>query len=70
MVEDKPVTGVGSGNFNVSSIHYLLVSRARSSATSSSSTRPKVAHNSYLQVLAELGIVGLALFLTIIGFAI
>ena len=25
MVEDKPVIGVGSGNFNVSSIHYLLV---------------------------------------------
>ena len=25
MVEDKPVLGVGSGNFHVSSIHYLLV---------------------------------------------
>ncbi|MGH2980094.1 MAG: O-antigen ligase family protein, partial [Solirubrobacterales bacterium] len=31
---------------------------------------PKVAHNTYLQILAELGIVGLTLFLTIIGFAI
>ena len=31
---------------------------------------PKVAHNTYLQVLAELGFVGLGLFLSIIAFAL
>ena len=31
---------------------------------------PKVAHNTYLQILAELGIVGFALFLTILVFSL
>ena len=31
---------------------------------------PKVAHNTYLQVLAELGVVGLALFMTILLFSL
>jgi len=70
MVEDKPVLGVGSGNFNVSSIHYLLVSPGAIERDEFIIDKPKVAHNSYLQVLAELGIVGLALFLTILGFSI
>ncbi|HZO60964.1 MAG TPA: O-antigen ligase family protein [Solirubrobacterales bacterium] len=70
MVEDKPVIGVGSGNFNVSSIHYLLVSPGAIERDEFIVDTPKVAHNSYLQVLAELGMVGLALFLWIIGFAI
>ena len=69
MVEDKPVVGVGSGNFNVSSIHYLLVKPGAIERDEFIVDTPKVAHNSYLQVLAELGIVGLALFLSIIGFA-
>jgi len=69
MVEDKPVTGVGSGNFNVSSIHYLLVSPGAIERDEFIVDHPKVAHNSYLQVLAELGVVGLTLFLSIIGFA-
>jgi O-antigen ligase len=70
MVEDKPVIGVGSGNFNVSSIHYLLVSPGAIERDEFIVSTPKVAHNTYLQILAELGIVGLALFLSIIGFAI
>ena len=70
MVEDKPMIGVGSGNFNVSSIHYLLVQPGAIERDEFIIDTPKVAHNSYLQVLAELGIVGLALFLSIIGFAI
>jgi O-antigen ligase len=70
MVEDKPVIGVGSGNFNVSSIHYLLVAPGAIERDEFFVSTPKVAHNSYLQVLAELGIVGIALFLWIIGFAI
>ena len=70
MVEDKPFLGVGSGNFNVSSIHYLLVKPGAIERDEFIIDTPKVAHNSYLQVLAELGIVGLTLFLSIIGFAI
>ena len=70
MVEDKPVIGVGSGNFNIASIHYLLVAPGAIERDEFIVDTPKVAHNSYLQVLAELGIVGLALFLSIIGFAI
>jgi O-antigen ligase len=70
MVEDKPLLGVGSGNFNVSSIHYLLVSPGAIERDEFIIDTPKVAHNSYLQVLAELGVVGLTLFLSIIGFSI
>jgi O-antigen ligase len=70
MVEDKPVIGVGSGNFPISSIHYLLVKPGAIERDEFILDHPKVAHNSYLQILAELGIVGLALFLSIIGFAI
>ena len=70
MVEDKPVIGVGSGNFSVSSIHYLLVQPGAIERDEFIVDTPKVAHNSYLQVLAELGMIGLAMFLWIIGFAI
>ena len=69
MVEDKPILGIGSGNFNVSSIHYLLVSPGAIERDEFIIDTPKVAHNTYLQVLAELGIVGLTLFLSIIGFS-
>ena len=65
MVEANPVHGVGAGNFPVSSIHYLLEPGAilRDEFIVD---RPAVAHNMYLEVLAELGVVGLTLFLTFI----
>jgi O-antigen ligase len=69
MVEDEPIHGIGSGNFPVSSIHYLLQPGVLERDEFIIDT-PKVAHNTYLQILAELGIVGLALFLTILGFAV
>lgn len=69
MVEANPVRGVGAGNFQVSSVHYLLEPGAIRRADFIVD-RPKVAHNIYLQVLAELGVIGLALFLGIIGFAV
>jgi putative inorganic carbon (HCO3(-)) transporter len=69
MVEAHPLTGVGAGNFPVSSVHYLLkpglIQRSDFIVD-----KPKVAHNLYLGVLAELGVVGLALFLSIIGFSL
>jgi O-antigen ligase len=69
MVEDKPIQGIGSGNFPISSIHYLLEPGVLERDEFIIDT-PKVAHNTYLQVLAELGIVGLSLFLAIIAFSI
>jgi O-antigen ligase len=69
MVEAHPVRGVGAGNFAGSTIHYLLKPGAieRSDFIVD---RPKVAHNIYLQVLAELGVVGLGLFLAILAAAL
>ncbi len=68
MVEAQPVHGVGAGNFEISSIHYLV----RPGAIRFDEyfvDDPKVAHNTYLHVLAENGIVGAALFLAITGAA-
>jgi O-antigen ligase len=65
MVEDHPVTGVGVGNFQTSSIHYLL----RPGAILRDEfivDRPQIAHNSYLNVLAEVGVVGIVLFVGIL----
>ncbi|HEV3407613.1 MAG TPA: O-antigen ligase family protein [Gaiellaceae bacterium] len=65
MVEDKPVWGVGAGNFPVAAIHYLL----RPGLTERDEIivdYRRVAHNIYLTVLSELGAVGLLLFLAII----
>ncbi len=69
MVQDEPLRGVGSGNFKYRSVHYLLEPGALERADYIVDD-PKVAHNTYLQVLAELGIVGLVLFLGIISFSL
>jgi putative inorganic carbon (hco3(-)) transporter len=69
MVESAPLQGVGSGNFTTASIHHLLEPGAILRDDFIVDT-PKVAHNTYLGVLAELGIVGLALFLTILVFSL
>jgi O-antigen ligase len=69
MVEQEPIRGVGGGNFPVSSVHYLLEpgAIARSDFIVGS---PKVAHNTYLELWAELGLVGLILFLSVVGFCL
>jgi O-antigen ligase len=69
MVAAHPVRGIGVGNFQTSSIHYLLQSGAIQRDDFIIET-PKVAHNTYLQVLAELGIVGAALFAGILLFCL
>jgi len=69
MVEAEPFHGIGAGNFATSSIHYLfepgLIRRSDFIVDT-----PKVAHNVYLEVLAELGIPGLLLFLGILSFCL
>jgi putative inorganic carbon (hco3(-)) transporter len=69
MVQGAPLQGIGAGNFPVVSIHYLLEPGALLRDDFIIDT-PKVAHNTYLEVLAELGIVGLTLFLIVICFAV
>ena len=69
MVEDEPVRGIGAGNFANTSVHYLLQPGAIVSDDFIVDT-PKVAHNSYLEVLAELGVVGLVLFAGVLAFAL
>ena len=68
MVEDKPLLGVGAGNFQVASVHYLLEPGAllRDDLILDN---PKVAHNIYLQELAELGIVGASLYIFVLAFS-
>jgi O-antigen ligase len=69
MVEAEPVHGIGAGNFPTSSIHYLLKPGTIARSDFIVDT-PKVAHNMYLELLAENGIIGLALFLSILGFSL
>jgi O-antigen ligase len=65
VVRDHPVTGVGAGNFVVAEPAYAFqgINLPRVDLI----VRPELVHNSYLQVLAELGAIGLAAFLTVIG---
>ena len=70
MVEDQPVRGVGGGNFEAVSPSYLLQPGVIERAELFIGSDPKVAHNSYLEIWAELGAVGLFLFLFILGFGL
>jgi O-antigen ligase len=65
VVRDHPVIGVGAGNFVVVEPKYAFsdLNLPRVDLI----VRPELVHNSYLQVLAELGFVGLAAFFTVIG---
>jgi O-antigen ligase len=66
IVQAHPIAGVGTGNFSVRTVDYLL----RPGVTQRAIyivDEPKVAHNIYLEVLAELGSVGFVLFAVIIG---
>ena len=69
MVEDKPFHGVGLGSFQAASINYVLLPGTLARSDEVIDT-PKVAHNIYLETLAELGIVGAILFGGILIFPI
>jgi O-antigen ligase len=69
MFENNPLIGVGSGNFQNSSKLYVLTpgEAPRSDLIIDTAL---VAHNTYLGILAELGLIGLGLFLGIIGYSL
>jgi putative inorganic carbon (HCO3(-)) transporter len=69
MFSAHPLRGVGAGNFQISSVHYLLKpgTLERSDLIVD---EPKEAHNIYLSVLAEEGLIGLVPFLLIFLFAL
>lgn len=69
MISANPVEGVGAGNFQTSSRHYLLEPGAVYRSDVILQT-PSVAHNTYMQIAAELGFIGLALFIAIVGFSV
>jgi O-antigen ligase len=69
MFTANPIHGVGAGNFSSSSVHYLLQPGAIT-RSDFIVERPRVALNMYLHVVAELGVVGLALFGSILLFCL
>jgi len=69
MVEAHPVRGVGVGNFQAESIHYLIAPGALHRTDLIINTQ-HVAHNTYLQVLSEMGLVAFVPFLLILLFAL
>jgi putative inorganic carbon (hco3(-)) transporter len=69
MVKTHPINGVGADNFQNSSRHYLLEPGAVFRSDVIIET-PQVTHNTYLQVAAELGLVGLSLLALIIFFSL
>ncbi len=67
MIKDHPVLGVGIGNWRVRYVGYSSKFALDKGVTSR--RQPGRAHNDHLQVLAELGLVGAALYLWL-GYAI
>jgi O-antigen ligase len=66
MVQAHPVTGVGVGNFQAVSANYVLQPGSFQRADLIFSNAPKVTHNTYLEVMAEMGVPGLLLFMAAI----
>jgi O-antigen ligase len=66
MVRAHPVTGVGVGNFQAVSANYVLQPGAIRRSDFIFSRAPKVTHNTYLEVMSEVGIPGFLLFIAAI----
>lgn len=67
MVKADPLTGVGVGNFQAESPNFTLQPGTIVRADLIFSSAPKVTHNTYLEIAAELGLPGLLLILAVIG---
>lgn len=59
---NSPFIGMGYGNWKIESIPYVLKDK-------NTYTVPYHSHNDFLQMAAELGLVGLMLYISIFGFA-
>jgi O-antigen ligase len=66
IVRANPVGGVGVGNSEHAAANYVLRPGAIRSSDLIFTSQPFPVHNTYLQVLAEMGVLGLLLFLTMI----
>jgi O-antigen ligase len=64
MIEAHPVLGVGIANFAQTSLHFV---NEPGRLDTENKGEALVAHNIYLETLAELGIVGLLIFLPVLG---
>lgn len=67
-VADAPVFGIGAGRFYDESMRYVAASRHSETPLHVGSLEN--AHNYFLQVAAELGLLGLGLFLTLLASAL
>jgi O-antigen ligase len=67
MVKTHPVGGIGAGNYVPVSPEFTLEPGLIRHTELIFTKEPKPAHNTYLQVAAELGLPGLLLFLSVVG---
>jgi len=67
--EQNPARGIGAGNFQVASRHYVLEAGSAPRSDLIIDT-PLVVHNTYLEFLSELGIPGLAAWLALLAFCL
>jgi O-antigen ligase len=70
MAEDNVVTGVGVGSFRAESAAYVRRPGRLERADLVIKDDPAIAHNVYLQILAETGVIGAALFLGVLAGAV
>ena len=66
MIEDKPLFGSGIGTFKINYLNYQAEFLKSNSNYIKYSGKAEEAHNEYLQIWAELGIISLGIFLLII----
>ncbi len=69
VVADRPLLGVGAGNFPIVEPSYAIDAINLSEVRFIVDT-PKVAHNTFLELQAELGVPGLIAFLLVVGAAL
>jgi O-antigen ligase len=73
-VQHHPIAGVGAGNFSDAGARYViepgLINHNATGYTAYFIDTPTVAHNTYLEVLAEEGIIGVTIFLAIIALSL
>jgi O-antigen ligase/Tfp pilus assembly protein PilF len=68
MIKDRPIFGSGIGTFKMNYLNYQAEFLRKNPGYIKYSGKAGEAHNEYLQIWAELGIIGLALFLLIFYF--